>query len=379
MQLVNSGIEYVENGEHAFKGSYTLQFWFLLEQVPGHDATLPLLRSALLTIDIRRGGESMVFVHSAAGGHMQMNVHDRTSPVTARRWYHLAVVRKAAAGKMVAYLDGKAVSGISRVTMETGNTLDVFKLGTVPGGSRASFCGMFDEFKVYDYARTPEQIMADLSAGTDGGQGDVNETYTISGRLLFDGRPITQFTSEPARFWFRNEVTGQEQTVETRYANGRFHFDSLSPGRYGVDVSVKAEPGATFRSPGTFKAWRLFSVLGDETAELEIETHRIIHLTQPQDNSEGLARWDARCEGKMDFPAPVLFNWEPVVEGALYRYHIERWSCEPFRRQEIMLAGSMRETVLWAEFAPKRSQRDVCPDLICREGRSSGWRSRDLR
>ncbi|MBI4596221.1 MAG: protein kinase [Candidatus Tectomicrobia bacterium] len=188
----------------------------------------------------------------------------------------------------------------------------------------------------------------------------------LSGKLLHDGLPITKFTANPATFWFRNESTGKEQAAQVRYQEGAFEMFGLPPGRYGVDVRIRTG-GVGYT--GNFVAWKTFSIVDEEVRqELNIDLHRIIHMTSPQDNSAGLARWDAKCEGKMSFPALVRFAWEPLGEGTTYGYSIERYRCEPFQRIDTVVDGSTLETQLNVDLLSSSKNEMYLLRLSARKG-----------
>ncbi len=366
VQLDDRGLEYVEAFPHLFGGSYTLQFWFRLDAVPRKEQYGAVFRSALLTFDLRNGGDSLLFLHSAAGGHMQMQIHSRSRPLEAERWYHLAVVRRATAGDVAAYLDGNAAAAIRRFDLAAGDGFDVIRLGAVDGGGRHTFRGRLDDLRIYDYARTEAQIREYL--GPRAGSEKESRLPGVSGELFFDGQPITRFTREMPRFWFRNETTGREQFVKTRYADGRFLFMGLSPGKYGVDVSIRPGPQASYRTPGVFTAWKPFTVADEPAAGLEIHTWKVMHLRQPQNNAEGLDRWDAECEGKMEFPSPVPFEWESLGEGAVYPYRLERWSCRPFRKTDTLRQETIAGTGFRADLPPSGDNEMYVLHLAAEKG-----------
>lgn len=220
-----------------FSSGYTIQFWFRVdERLPlDSEGYHPVFRSRMMTFDIRDAGRSLVFLHGAQGGHMQMNLHESARPVVPGRWYHLAVSREAADRGMTAYLNGVRMKRIERFTLPPAERLKVIRLGGALRPNNRGFVGSLDELKIYDYARSPRQIARAAAAEsapsaekrTSGVEAD-REVHTVSGELRFDGTLITEYTREPARFWFREEGTGKRREgVGTEYVDGVFYFYGL--------------------------------------------------------------------------------------------------------------------------------------------------------
>lgn len=356
VHLDGAELEYVETERRAFAAGYTVQFWFRLdERFPlNPEGYHPVFRSGMLTFDIRDEGRSIVFLHGAQGGHMQMTLHESASPAVPGRWYHLAVLRETASEGLAAYLNGVRMDRIARFSLPPAGRMDVIRLGGAARSPNRGFRGSLDELEIYDYARSARQIAASARgepavAATERPPATASderpERYVISGTLRFDGRPVAEFTRESPRFWFRDEGTGKRREgVGTEYVNGTFYFYGLRPGKYGVGVTVPEGPDADPRTPGNFKAWMTFSVIDPPGGTVDIDLYRTIHLLTPQDNEGGLERWSARCEGKLAFESPVFFSWKPVMEDARYRYRIERTGCEPHGRLEVMAEGVTERT-----------------------------------
>ncbi len=149
----------------------------------------------------------------------------------------------------------------------------------------------------------------------------------IRGRLLFAGKPITDFTSCEPTFWFRNEDTGKEQSARVKYRNGSFEIYGLPPGNFGISVNLDANMENPWSYPGDFRVWKPFSVIEGEHSELELEMLRIIRLTSPQDNNSVMDRWGAECMETIHFREPVTFRWEPLGKNVFYDYRITRMAC----------------------------------------------------
>jgi hypothetical protein len=65
-------------------------------------------------------------------------------------------------------------------------------------------------------------------------------------------------------------------------------------------------------------------------AVVTVDMERIMHLTNPEDNSVPLADWGAVCSNKIEFETPVAIAWEPLGNDVTYSYSIVRTICQPF-------------------------------------------------
>lgn len=148
----------------------------------------------------------------------------------------------------------------------------------------------------------------------------------VSGRLLYDGRPLLESTRARPYFWFRNEETDREakEVASCWGKEGYAFWDFAAPGRYLVSIGVNAEAGNGGAFPGDYHVSHVFTVPVPPDKGTDIDLLKVIHLTAPQDNAAGIEGWDAPCEGKPAFKSPVTFSWEPLGAGVAYRYAVDR-------------------------------------------------------
>jgi hypothetical protein len=145
------------------------------------------------------------------------------------------------------------------------------------------------------------------------------ETMTgpsVSGRLLFDGKPIVDFTQGEPTFWFRNEGTGKEQPAQARYRDGAFEFFGLPAGKMLVSIGIDANRENLRGYPGDFHRSHTFNMLAADNPPFDIDLAMVIRLTSPQDTNIQLPRQAAKLS------SPVRLAWEPILPDASYSWHL---------------------------------------------------------
>ncbi len=80
---------------------------------------------------------------------------------TSKRWNHLALTREN--GSVKKYFNGVLTSTVTGNTTAIGNSTPIRIGGVDTSGN--DFGGIIDEVKIYNYARTPAQIIEDMNAG----------------------------------------------------------------------------------------------------------------------------------------------------------------------------------------------------------------------
>lgn len=194
----------------------------------------------------------------------------------------------------------------------------------------------------------------------------------LIGRLLFDGRPITEFTQERPSFWFRNEDTGKEQKAEVIYNNSHFQIRGLPTGHFGLSIYLNANKGNLAGYPGDFYVWKTFDVVERANPELVVDLQRVIHLTSPQDNGTVMKLWGAPCMEQIAFTSPVRFAWESLGDRVYYDYDISRMECSNTSKG-TEAGGTITDTQIIAELPPSKENEFYMFHLSARkEGRRIG-------
>ncbi len=167
---------------------------------------------------------------------------------------------------------------------------------------------------------------------------------TVRGKVLFDGKPITEITNMEPKFWFRNETTGKEVSAETTYSNGEFEIRGLAPGQYGVSLQFDTNQSNPISYPGDLRAWEQFTVTEKSNSLLQIEPLQIIHLQKPEDNGRVLQDWGRCCEtGRPAHPGKIKLQWTSLGENVHYDYTISRLGC-PYETIGSAASGTTQET-----------------------------------
>ena len=152
-------------------------------------------------------------------------------------------------------------------------------------------------------------------------------TTTISGRVMYNGLPLSQYTSQPAFIWVRDEIhnTALQTTPTYDPADGTYTIPNVPSGRYGIEVRVDAaEPRDGRFLPGDFYGWESPITVGaPNPVTADLACRKILHLTAPVDNFTLLP---------VELPPPydpyissVTFQWEAIAEAARYEILIDRW------------------------------------------------------
>jgi len=134
--------------------------------------------------------------------------------------------------------------------------------------------------------------------------------------------------------------------VQKAQAPGAYVLERLAPGSYRMHVSIDENPANPRRFPGDYEAQLGFDVTATGPERLTVDVARLIHVTRPGDNDRSLEGMLLGCATQPRFDTPrfawsptaeVDFAWEPIVDGAEYRYSVAAASCgQPHRERPVL-------------------------------------------
>ncbi len=179
---------------------------------------------------------------------------------------------------------------------------------------------------------------------------------TVSGRLLFDGRPLSEFSSAPAVIRIFSQHLNQWLTPDYLYdtAAGTFELRGIAEGTYIGQVTVDADRSNPDQYPGDYKGKFNLNVVPASPAAVTADMERIIHLTSPEDNAAPLADWGEVCSNKIEFETPVAITWEPLARDVSYNYSIIRTVCQPFEFKNTVAGDTTKASNVILSLPPNR-------------------------
>jgi len=153
------------------------------------------------------------------------------------------------------------------------------------------------------------------------------ESATLFGTVLYDEKPISQFTSIAAVFWLQNETSGNTFFANPTYntSTGEYSIPNMPPGEYGI--SVFFDSASPFNGKegfaGDFDGWNVpIDIPEDQsTVNQNLTVAKTLHLTSPVDNSATIAPWSSpRTTYSM---TEVTFMWDSLAEASSYHIRID--------------------------------------------------------
>lgn len=134
---------------------------------------------------------------------------DQTSLLNQNQWYHVALVRepKSSGGEWKLYLNGKQLTGLTPIDITTktdpqgfnGRPEEMFSIGNIPYCTM-QYTGWIDEVRVWNTARTAEQIRGDMYKKLNGNEANLVAYYDFEnteGFPVIPGENNTGVTTVP--------------------------------------------------------------------------------------------------------------------------------------------------------------------------------------
>ncbi len=117
-----------------------------------------------LAWDKTYAGNTLLYTHKY--GSDTTVSHNFDYPLTAGQWYHLAIARDTTAKTVKLYVNGIYQETYSYSNNPDGGSAGIFRLGSIGNDATDNHLGgAFDDVRVYNYARTPGQIVQDMNGG----------------------------------------------------------------------------------------------------------------------------------------------------------------------------------------------------------------------
>ena len=116
-------------------------------------------------------------------------------------------------------------------------------------------------------------------------------SHTLTGKVLYHGNPVSNFTEKLPSFWVRNESSGEVASLTFDYdpSTSKYFVYDVLPGQYGINVYVDAAESSGGYA-GDFDGWITpIDVPQDQpVVNIDLEVQKIIHLVNPIDNAKVL-------------------------------------------------------------------------------------------
>ena len=179
-------------------------------------------------------------------------------------------------------------------------------------------------------------------------------------QLLFDGEPLA-VTAKP-EFACLDRTRGKwiACPVSREGDTNHYRLPRPEPGDYTLHVKIDENSKNPARFPGDYDIFYPFQVSADGPAELAVNLPRLMRVTAPWDNTRDLNGMLARpWAEKPGFAASarsglaeVTFEWDEVVAGAEYSYHLTTARNDPYLEGPEIERGTTGRTKVTLRLPP---------------------------
>jgi hypothetical protein len=238
---VNNRVNVGNNDIYNLTGDFTLSAW--IRPMSAGGGGFGRIFSRLSSTPI--SGYYLYMVGGSPSNSIRFRIYnsgDGTQTITSlantiqiNNWQHLQFVRSGSTGKF--FLNGKEVMSGAANELIGAPGVNLF-IGGSPGTIR-SFHGFIDEVKIYDYARTNQEILLDYNAGKGRAEA-VNK-----GAAAVLGNPDTGPLSDGlVGYWKMDEASWNGTAGEVKDGSGN--------GNHGTSVGSSTIGSGKFGNSGTF-------------------------------------------------------------------------------------------------------------------------------
>ena len=170
---------------------------------------------------------------------------------------------------------------------------------------------------------------------------------TITGQVMYNGTPVTDYTHEPVSFWARDENTGQGFPISPHYntTEGTYSIPNVPPGKYGISIRIDdAEPFDGRSFPGDYYGWNspIVVTAGQPVVNKDLVCEKIMHLTSPIDNLSEIGSIPPPYD--LFYENEILFKWDTIVEASTYQIRIVRYQSSPYQYIENVYIDTITNT-----------------------------------
>lgn len=244
------------------------------------------------TAMIYEGGQPSAPSFEGSNGTYEfwMNNNDSLSAtVSQNRWYHFSQVYDATAQTQKLYQDGVLIGTNTGISSDVIN--DSLYLGN-RNNNGLYFKGELDDFKIYNYSRTPKQIIEDMNAGHPAGGSPLGSmlTYqkfnegadnTCSGGTNdycnSGNGGNTYDMANSGLVWTNNGKFGKAVTVDTNTDNASMGDVAFVDGLTGMTASLWLKPASLGTSKAILGKWTSgqtnFQITSDASTNTEIRVY----------------------------------------------------------------------------------------------------------
>ena len=186
---------------------------------------------------------------------------------------------------------------------------------------------------------------------------------TLTGRVLYNGQPVVNYSPDVVQGWIRNEISGQGTPYVWTYnvADSTYSIPDMAPGVYGVQTSIFAPDNSGY-FPGNYYGWKSPIVIpaGADTVILDLEITKLIHLVSPIDNR---LREQMPPPYDVYYKEDIRFAWEPLAEAASYRYLVSEYATSPDGFVRPILEETTSDTSVLLSLARNQPNHDYMFDV----------------
>lgn len=161
-------------------------------------------------------------------------------------------------------------------------------------------------------------------------QGAAGGVLILTGKLMYNNRPLKDFTQKTPIFTVYNETTQvpeKELTISYSNSTSNYAITFPRPGTYGIYLYVDATPPFDGQQgfPGDFSGW-CYVQKGKPILPYDIPLAKYLHLTSPENSSKVLKYFPY---GKTYF-GNITFAWDALPEATNYSISIVQYNLQPW-------------------------------------------------